>query len=82
MLYSIEKPYLYNKEKTYFLCLSVCQSVRHHFVLTNKSSGQKTVATRFSVLKSNLFFKSSFENDFETAKPLRVVTTSFYKNKR
>ena len=43
-----------DKEKTYFLCLSVCQSVRHHFALTSKSSGQKTVATRFSVLNSNL----------------------------
>ena len=34
--------YLYNKEKTYFLCLSVCLSVSHHFVLTGKSSGHKT----------------------------------------
>jgi len=34
--------------------LSVRQSVRHHFVLTGKSSGHKTVATRFSVLYSNL----------------------------
>ena len=55
---------------------TVCQSIRHYLALTSKSSCQKTVATRFSVLKSNLSFKSSFKNDFETAKPLRVVTTS------
>ena len=35
--------YLYNKEKTYFFCQSVSLSVCHHFALTGKSSGQKTV---------------------------------------
>ena len=41
---------LYNKEKTYFLCLSVRLTVSHHFVLTGKSSCHKTVATRFFLL--------------------------------
>ena len=31
----------------------------------------------FQYLNRIYFFKSAFKNDFETAKPLRVVTTQF-----
>ena len=67
--------YIIKKKHTFFVRQSVCQSVRHHFVLTGKNSGHKTVATRFSVPNSNLLINKS-----QTCQR-RSVWASFFKQK-
>jgi len=63
--------HLYNKEKTYFFCPSVCQSVIILY-LRVKAVVTKRLQLDFRYLNRIYFLNSSFKNDFETAKPLRV----------
>ena len=76
--------YLYNKEKTYFLCLSVRPPVRLSVIilyLRVKELVTKRLQLDFQYLNRIYFLNSSFVNDFETAKPLRVDSSNIIKKK-